>query len=530
MQPRNVALILRENIAEFHNFILIPAISGDIVDFQFELAFAYPSYPNAARTVMVRLASLSILLALIIFLGITFFQVIAPFLLPLFLAGVVTILFQPVFRYFLKRTNQRVRIAAGLTTASVMAILLIPLLVGTFLGAVQLYVLTQDTLGGGQLNERVAKARDKLQRTIETNEDTLFELVQPLLPTYADSERRDARDPKIEETEETREERIRREEKQLALQRAAFKQHMATFQENTRSQLNAIAARSLGIASDKTFDILGALLSAVIGTAMFMIGLYYFLADGPSLLKAAESLIPVHAKYQRELLNQFDRVVRAVVLATFLAAIGQGLATALGLYVVGFHHFFIFFVVATFASLVPLAGTWLIWVPCAVMLAMDGHWFSAIVLALYGSIVIGTLDNVIRTFVLQSDAKLHPLLAFVSVLGGLKVMGLWGVFFGPIVACCLHALIQIFNDELKDFTFERRTKEAAGPDDDSPADATSDSGKTVAEQTGEREKPEADANEPPDDATKQDSPIPADTQPNTANPSKNVDDAATPRK
>ena len=69
---------------------------------------------------MVRLVSLSVLLALIIFLGITFFHVIAPFLLPLFLAGVVTILFQPVFRYFLSRTNQRVRVAAGLTTATVM--------------------------------------------------------------------------------------------------------------------------------------------------------------------------------------------------------------------------------------------------------------------------------------------------------------------------------------------------------------------------------------------------------------------------
>lgn len=407
---------------------------------------------------MVRLVSLSVLLALIIFLGITFFQVIAPFLLPLFLAGVVTILFQPVFRYFLKRTNQRVRIAAGLTTAAVMAILLIPLLVGTFLGALQLYVLTQETLGGGQLNERVAQARDSLQHLIKTNEDAFFKVVQPMLPKYTPGDELAARDPEAEEVAESAEQRLARERKQSALQRAAFQQHIAAIQESTRDQLNSIAARSLGIAGDKTFDILGALLSIIIGTAMFMIALYYFLADGPALLKAAESLIPVHAKYQRELLKEFDRVVRAVVMATFLAAIGQGLATAIGLYVVGFHHFFIFFIVATFASLVPLAGTWLIWVPCAVLLARDGHWFSAIVLALYGSIVIGTIDNLIRTFVLQSDAKLHPLLAFVSVLGGLQVMGLWGVFFGPIVACCLHALIQIFNDELKDFSDERRTK------------------------------------------------------------------------
>ena len=65
---------------------------------------------------------------------------------------------------------------------------------------------------------------------------------------------------------------------------------------------------------------------------------------------------------------------------------------------------------------------------------------------------MGTMDNIIRTYVLQSDAKLHPLLAFVSVLGGLQV---WGVFIGPIVASCLHALIQIFNTELKAFSQEK---------------------------------------------------------------------------
>ena len=63
--------------------------------------------------------------------------------------------------------------------------------------------------------------------------------------------------------------------------------------------------------------------------------------------------------------------------------------------------------------------------------------------------MIGTLDNIVRAYVLQSDTKLHPLLAFVSVLGGLQVMGLWGVFIGPVVACCLHVLIEIFNQEVQ---------------------------------------------------------------------------------
>ena len=74
---------------------------------------------------------------------------------------------------------------------------------------------------------------------------------------------------------------------------------------------------------------------------------------------------------------------------------------------------------------------------------------------MFGSVVVGTMDNVIRTYILQSDARLHPLLAFISVLGGLQMMGLWGVFIGPIVASCLHALVKIFNTELKEFSNEK---------------------------------------------------------------------------
>jgi hypothetical protein len=70
-------------------------------------------------------------------------------------------------------------------------------------------------------------------------------------------------------------------------------------------------------------------------------------------------------------------------------------------------------------------------------------------LAIFGVVVIGMMDNFIRTIILKNDAKLHPLLAFVSVLGGLQALGLWGVFIGPTVAACLYALIKIFNVELK---------------------------------------------------------------------------------
>ena len=387
---------------------------------------------------MARLVSLVILATLIVFLGITFFQVIAPFLLPLFLAAIVTVLCQPIFRYFLRRTKNRVRLAAALTTCSVLAMFVVPPLVGISIGSIRLYTLTNRALDSGELDRAVDRVRAWLDK------EALFTRVQPYLPV----------DSGITDKEE-----------QLAKQREWFDEQFVELQANARQQLKALAQKVLGLADEAvgiTVGLLSSAVSALVAFLMFVIALYYFLADGPVLLSAAEGLIPVHAGYQRELLKQFDKVVRAVVLATFLAAIGQGLATAVALYLTGWYvgssfmcHFFIFLIISTIASLIPLAGTWLIWGPCAIWLFFNGDPLAASFLVVFGSIGIGTLDNVIRAYVLHTDAKLHPLLAFVSVLGGLQVMGLWGVFIGPIVACCLHALIQIFNTELKEFSKER---------------------------------------------------------------------------
>ena len=377
---------------------------------------------------MVRLVSLSVILCLILFLGITFFRVIMPFILPLFLAAVVAMVSQPILNYFVKRTKGHVRIAAGITTTIIVSAILVPLCVGIFLGSLQLFTTVVNTLDEANWKKTVQTVREK----VEISNDRFHQFIEwsdQYLEKEADLTQEGAHQKKSATVEEF-------------------------IRQNLQSALVPIARRSLGVAAS-TVGLLGSVFSALIAWVMFIIALYYFLADGYSLIDSTQSLIPVHVEYQKRLIDQFQKVVRAVVLATFLAAIGQGLTTAVALYVVGFDHFIVFLILATITSMVPLLGSWLIWAPCAGWLMYQGHWGSAIFLIAIGTLVVGTMDNVIRTYVLQSDAKLHPLLAFVSVLGGLQMMGLWGVFIGPIVASCLHALVQIFNTELKAFSLEK---------------------------------------------------------------------------
>ena len=223
-------------------------------------------------------------------------------------------------------------------------------------------------------------------------------------------------------------------------------------------------ARSAAQLAGTTFSIasstVGIFVSLAVAAGMFLTALYYFLADGPAILSAAEELIPLPVEHQRKLGNRFARVVRAVVTATFAAVFAQGLATAVALQVCGIGHFFIFLVVGSIASLIPLAGAWMVWGPCAAWLALQGHWFAAIRLTAWGLAFVGMLDNLVKMYVLESEADLHPLIAFISVIGALQVMGLWGIFIGPIVASCLFALIQIFNSELKEIAKEHGTAAA----------------------------------------------------------------------
>jgi predicted PurR-regulated permease PerM len=374
---------------------------------------------------MARLISTSVLLTLIVVLGITFFRVIAPFLLPLFLAGVVALLCQPLFRYFLDRTNGRVRWSAGFTTACVVAAVLIPLVAATIMASVQTFRFAASIADPRAWTELLAAAGADPAETPESPWHAAANLANRFLPA--------GRQTTPEDVE--------------TLVRVKL-----------RDAFNELGNRSLGIAGttiDALTAVLARLTSIVLGILIFVIALYYFFADGTALIRASEKLIPVHVEYQRELLNEFATVVRSVVSATFLSALAQALATVAALWVCGFDHLLILFVLAAIASLVPLAGSWLVWGPCAVIMAVQGNVLGAVLLTIYGLGFVGILDNVIRTYVLKSDTKLHPLLAFISVMGGLQVLGLWGVFIGPIVASCLHALVRIFNHEIVELSRER---------------------------------------------------------------------------
>jgi predicted PurR-regulated permease PerM len=431
---------------------------------------------------MARLVSLGIVTALIACLGITFYQVIAPFLMPLFLAAMIAL------RYFLHRCKGRRALAAGLSTAAIVGSVMLPLVVTVLLGILN-FLTVKDTAveeSAREIRKRMTNVSDFVCDWTFWSTEVSFVDRQLFGPTEAnrlgmaqaafDQKKKDrpAADDALPKDQEEVEVRGPLEDARRQWLIEQFEKARGQSREMLKSlafKTAGVVGSSLGAAVSGTVDLLGAIVGALVALFVFTLALYYFFLDGPDMVLAAQSLIPIEKAHQQELMQQFARSVQAVVTATFLAAVGQGLATALALQFVGMGNFFLFAIIATFSALIPMAGTWLVWVPCAIWLGV-GHesWGSAAFLAVMGIGPIGMMDNVVRTWVLKNDTSLHPLLAFVSVLGGLQVMGLWGVFIGPIVACCLHSLIEIFNSELRDIAQSESPNEpvSTAPQPDAP--------------------------------------------------------------
>jgi predicted PurR-regulated permease PerM len=182
---------------------------------------------------------------------------------------------------------------------------------------------------------------------------------------------------------------------------------------------------------------------------IMVIALYFFFSDGPGMIRTLMRLSPLDDEYEERLLLQFDQTSRAVVLATVLSALAQGVLTTAAFWALDMPSLVLLFLATTFMAFIPFLGPATVWVPVAIYLgAVEGRLTAAAMLVVFGLTVVATIDNLVRMFVLQGNSQLHPLLALLSVLGGLQVFGPIGILVGPMTVVFLQTLLEILNHEL----------------------------------------------------------------------------------
>tara|TARA_R110000868_G_scaffold6247_8_gene35689 strand:+ start:304 stop:1257 length:954 start_codon:yes stop_codon:yes gene_type:complete len=189
-----------------------------------------------------------------------------------------------------------------------------------------------------------------------------------------------------------------------------------------------------------TFNILISL-----GILLFL--LYYMLKSPKQLKESLLEYIPLSNKNLVTLGKEIDNVVRSNAIAIPLVAVAQGFIALIGFYIFGIENPLFWFVIVTIGSMIPFIGTFIGIFPVFVLSLASGEDFQAWGILLYGILVVGMTDNVIRLFVLKKLDSTHPLITLIGVLIGIPLFGFVGLIFGPLIINLFLIIVKIYKQQ-----------------------------------------------------------------------------------
>jgi len=191
-------------------------------------------------------------------------------------------------------------------------------------------------------------------------------------------------------------------------------------------------------------------LNALVALGIMLFLLFFFLRDGDQMLATAVRLIPITPERRGQLVDHVAAVTRAVVFGSLLTALVQGVLVSIGFALAGLPSPVVFGAVAAVASLIPLIGTALVWVPAVGVLFLQGRWVAALFLAAWSVAVVSSADNVVRPLFISGRAQISTLPVFLGLLGGVTAFGPIGLVVGPVVVALTLALLRFAEEARAD--------------------------------------------------------------------------------
>ena len=185
---------------------------------------------------------------------------------------------------------------------------------------------------------------------------------------------------------------------------------------------------------------LGAL-SSLLGIALTLFLLFFFLCDGDAMILRGRNLIPLEEGYKVRLFNQLSGITRAIVFGTSMTALLQGLVLGVGFSIASLPSPVVFGVLGALIAMLPVGGTAAVWIPATLWLFFDGRWGYGIFMIVWG-IMLSVLDNVLKPLLISGRAPISTLVVFLGVLGGIDAFGAIGIVAGPVILSLVLALIE----------------------------------------------------------------------------------------
>ena len=182
----------------------------------------------------------------------------------------------------------------------------------------------------------------------------------------------------------------------------------------------------------------------IIGFCLIFYLLFYFLRDRRAALLALRSLSPLSRHEMDKLFVRVEDTIYATIYGTLAVACAQGILGGLMFWILGLPAPLLWGLVMGLLAVVPVLGAFVIWVPAALYLGLEGDWEKALILAAWGTIIVGTIDNLLHPLLVGKRLKMHTLLAFISVVGGLMLFGAAGLILGPVALTITTVLLEVW--------------------------------------------------------------------------------------
>lgn len=333
------------------------------------------------------------LLALLVAAAIAFYLcwlMLQPFVEVLMWASVLVVLFYPVHKRLTARTK-RPGLSAALSSLLVIATILVPLTLVTW----------------AVVNE--------LANVAQAVQDNVSSLLDPNSPVTGRA--------------------LKWLGKYVNIDQLRSQQYVV---ERLKSLSGQIAGQTLGV--------VGGLVGAIIEIFFVIFTMYYLFRDGEWITDWLRDVLPLEKAQSHEIFKRMRDVISASVYGVVVIAAVQGTLGGLLFWLLDLPSALVWGVVMIFMSMIPMLGSFVVWLPAAIFLAATGHWVKAAILAALGAFVIGSIDNFLRPKLVGEKTKLHELLIFFSVLGGLQVFGVLGLVVGPVIVAVTLALMDVFSE------------------------------------------------------------------------------------
>jgi predicted PurR-regulated permease PerM len=313
------------------------------------------------------------------------YRVAVPFLAPLAFALALAVLFTP-FQKWLETKLKRPAVAAVVSTLVIGLIVVVPL-----------------TFVGEQLVVQAARSAEVVQARVKSGEWRQSLQTQPLLASLVDAV-----------------------EQRIDLP-------------GTIKSLTTWLSTTAG-------SIVKGSVVQLIGICLTFYLLFFFLRDRQEALRTLKALSPLTESEMETVFTRVGDTIYATVYGTLAVSAVQGLLGGLMFWWLDLSAPLLWGVVMALLAVVPVLGAFAVWLPAAIFLALEGNWSDALILTAWGMFVVGTIDNLLRPVLMGNRLKLHTVLVFISIVGGLILFGPAGLILGPVSLTVTMVLLEIWRN------------------------------------------------------------------------------------